>query len=143
MSKRYGSHLPVLMEFVNATTGKVLELGCGLYSTPYLYWFAGDRFVSYETDSEWHDRMRQYGVKYVQNYNQIEPDKFSVALIDHAPAERRIVDIMQLKDCVDFFILHDYRDASYNYEKIYPHFKYRKNYAHLNTTVISNIYEII
>ena len=33
----WGSHLPVLIHLMNHTTGDVLELGTGLYSTPYLH----------------------------------------------------------------------------------------------------------
>ena len=38
MTKDWSSHLPVLIKIMSITTGDVLEIGTGIYSTPFLHW---------------------------------------------------------------------------------------------------------
>ena len=38
VEKFCGTHLPVLMDIVSKTDGPILEIGTGVFSTPYLHW---------------------------------------------------------------------------------------------------------
>jgi hypothetical protein len=150
-AQRYGTHLPVLIKAVLATKGPVLELGCGLASTPMLFWICqeqGRKFVSYENDSAWIRRVG-YPVNLSDDWNQIDIDNthWSVAFLDHRPGERRIIDAIRLEDKADLIILHDSEpelDKYYQYQKIYPMFKYRLDYTKFlpNTVVLSNLVDI-
>lgn len=148
---RYGTHMPMLIKAMQATTGPVLELGCGFNSTPFLFWLCKDqnrKFVSYENDQGWIDKVG-YPVEYVADWDKTDIDNihWSVVFMDHRPGERRPVDAVRLKDKADFIILHDSEpmlDKFYGYEKIYPLFTYRFDYTKFlpHTTVLSNSIDI-
>jgi hypothetical protein len=53
-----GSHLPLLMKLLDQTNGPVLELGMGLFSTPFLHWACYEKkrsLVSYENKKDFYD----------------------------------------------------------------------------------------
>ena len=59
----WGSHLPILIKLVGETTGDILELGIGLYSTPFLHWscFPNKRkLVSYESAEGYIKLLKPY-----------------------------------------------------------------------------------
>ena len=63
-SFNYATHLPCLMKAVEKTTGDILELGVGLFSTPYLHYVAmlqNRKLVSYENVPEWAQYFIDYG----------------------------------------------------------------------------------
>ena len=148
---RFGTHIPVLVKVMTKTNGSVLELGCGVSSTPLLFWLCkaqGRKFVTYDSNIRWIKNVG-YPIKYVDNWDdaKIENTHWSVAFLDHRPGKRRMVDALRLKDKADFIILHDSEPKSekhYQYEKIYPFFKHRFHYTKFvpNTTVISNFYDL-
>lgn len=148
---RYGTHIPVLLKIMEKTKGPVLELGCGFSSTPFLYWLCQDQdrlFKSFDNDKDWIEKVG-YPVEFVTDWDKIDIDNthWSVALVDHRPGDRRIVDIERLKDKADFIILHDSEpevDKFYLYRRIYPLFKYRFDYVKFlpNTTVLSNFIDV-
>ena len=56
VSGRYGTHLPCLIKAMEKTTGDVLEMGMGIFSTPYLHYqciLTNRRLTSYENDKSW------------------------------------------------------------------------------------------
>ena len=145
---QYGTHLPVLAYFVSKTTGPVLELGSGYYSTPILNLLCKDRLlVTADSNKEWIRRFYS-----LRNYNHafFEVDDWSkfdhidkpwdVAFVDHAPGERRVVDIERLKNNCKYILVHDSETASYGYEPTLSTFKYRYDYRFFRTwtTVVSN-----
>lgn len=146
-AQRYGTHIPVLVKVVMATKGPVLELGCGFASTSLLFWLCqmqGRKFVSYENDPGWIKQVG-YPVIFTEDWNKIDIDNihWSVAFIDHRPGERRIIEAIRLEDKADIIILHDSEpesDKYYQYEKIYPMFKYRYDYKEFlpHTVALSN-----
>ena len=148
---RYGTHIPVLIKIMEITKGPVLELGCGFNSTPLLFWLCKDqdrKFVSYDNDQRWIEKVG-YSVEYASDWDKTDIDNthWSVAFMDHRPGERRSIDAVRLKDKADFIILHDSVSELgkfYEFEKIYPLFKYRYNYTKFlpNTTVLSNLVDI-
>ncbi len=150
-----GSHLPTLKKAIAQTEGPILEMGVGPNSTPYLHYVSDEyhrHVTSYEVNPEYYEMSKGYqsqyhDVKLVDSYNDANIGKswngiWSVAFIDHAPAERRIVDIMRVKDNAIMIVCHDSEmesDWLYRYSEIYPLFKYRydTNDHPTQTTVLS------
>ena len=154
--KAWGSHLPVLIKLVGITDGAILELGGGLYSTPYLHWacFPTKRkIVSYDSDPKYFGLMAQYKevfheVNLVTNWDEIDLNyPWDIAFIDHV-TERRGIDAARLANLVKYVVIHDSDPTKvnriYGYDKIYPLFKYRFDYKETspNTTVLSNFIDL-
>jgi len=163
MSLRFGkeiaSYMPILMKIVNMTNGPILELGAGLFSTPYLHWACYDKkrkLVSYEGKSRYFEMVQQYDCDYHKIYQvgnngwdgiDIDTEHWSVVLVDHAPLDRRKKEAIRLSNIADYIVLHDSdeeHDESYKYSEIYPLFKYRYDTVGLfsRTTVISNLKDL-
>ncbi len=159
VSIRYSSFLPVLMEVMARTTGDVLELGPGVFSTPILHWLCkkGKRnLLTIENDYRWHYFARKYYRTdwhkhiYVQSWDdagKLINKGWDVALVDHSPSERRVVEIRKLASLANYVILHDSDDRqerNYHYSTIYPLFKYRYDFKEVEpaTTVLSNFIDL-
>jgi len=152
--KGWGTHLPVLIKIIGMTSGDVLEMGMGLYSTPFLHWacFPDRKLVSYESDKECFELNKQYNeglheVHFVDNWDEADIDKsWCVAFIDHAPSRRRIIDIKKLAWRARYIVIHDtQRNYKFcNYNEIWPLFKYRYDYkkAVPYTSVLSNFKDL-
>lgn len=137
---KYGSHIPVIVKALSLTSGDVLEMGAGLTSTPFLHWMTSPfkrKLVTYENDPEYYNGLRQFQDDYhqvllIDDWDKAEIEKnWDVALIDHAPNERRKIDIARLKDYARYIIVHDTyhkQEHHYDYNSIYPLFKYRFDY---------------
>ncbi len=124
-------------------TGAVMEFGCGDGSTRQLseYCKANNRMLySFETEQKYIDKFADCAsdmhkfTRIINNWHiaqDICPNP-SVMLIDHAPGERRIVDMKNYSD-KDFgiMVVHDTQppptSADYGYELVWPLFKYRVN----------------
>lgn len=121
----YSTHLPTLVAAVMQTTGPVLELGCGFYSTPVLHELCRPtkrRCVTVESAGAWVEAFRD---RYETPWHRFvagefptvldHPElvlRFSVVLIDHAPPWRgavmdRWAAVQVLGDRTDAFLLHD------------------------------------
>lgn len=156
ISIRYGSHLPVLTKIVEATSGPILELGIGLYSTPYLHWacFPTKRqLVSYDSAENWiryfkNCRSEFHEVNLITDWDNLRVDRFwDIVFIDHAPDFRRGVEAGRLANNANFIILHDTepeRDSLYGYSKIYSLFRYRIDYTLVkpHTSILSNFVDL-
>ena len=151
LSIGHSSHLPVLMKLIPFTQGDVLEMGIGVYSTPYLHWacFEKRKLVSYENDKKYMRYFRRYknnlhDLIFVENWEQANIEKpWDVAFIDHAPGIRRKEDIKRLANLAKYIVIHDTEPESendYKYSEIYPLFKYRYVFKKnpTNTSVLSN-----
>src|SRR5512137_2346451 len=110
-----GSHLPVLMKLISITSGPVLELGCGMYSTTYLHWACYPtkrRLVTCESKSEWMDFARQFAtdfheIKFVPDWDLLDlKEPWSIAFVDSDPDEKRIDEIMKLTHA-EYVVAHD------------------------------------
>jgi len=147
------------MEVVNRTSGDVLELGSGVFSTPILHWLCKKNkrnLLTIENDYKWHYFTRKYYRTdqhkhiYVQNWDDAsEPisKEWDVVLVDHSPSERRVVEIRKLANLAKYIILHDsdeQKERVYHYSTIYPLFKYRYDFKEVEpaTTVLSNYEEL-
>lgn len=158
VSGRYGTHLPCLIKAFSKTTGDILELGMGVFSTPYLHYaaiLANRHLVSYENYEDWMNFFVKYGyrhpnheIKYVEKYEDAPIEKpWDVVLIDQTPDSSRIETVKRLKDLAKYIIIHDSNgryNKIYHYDQIYPLFKYRaiwdldSNHA----TVLSNFVDL-
>jgi len=150
-----GSHLPVLMKIVNMTTGPILELGCGLYSTNPLHWACHStkrRLVTYENHPDYFDFLKTYETDFhevhcIDNWDSIDiSEPWSVAFVDHEPAPKRAMAMRKLTHA-DYVVAHDTNnkdDRKYRYSTIFKLFKYRLRYAgaYPHTTMFSNKYDV-
>lgn len=156
ISIKYGSHLPVLTKIVGMTKGPILELGIGLYSTPFLHWACSPtkrKLTSYDSAEGWIRYFRDcrtdfHEVNLITDWDKLEINNFwDIVLIDHAPDIRRGVEAKRLANNAKYVILHDSElghDALYKYSEAYPLFKYRFDYttAYPHTTVLSNFADL-
>jgi len=154
----WGSHLPVLMKVIALTDGPVLEMGTGLFSTPYLHWacyLSHRSLVSYENSLEYYDTNKCYqhddfhDVRYVEDWDAADIERpWDVALIDHRPSERRIVDVARLAQWVKYLVLHDTgpkKDRHYHYSQVFPLFASRYDFNDVQrakVTVVSNLVDL-
>lgn len=113
----------------------VLELGMGEGSTPYLHDYCEDRgrgLLSVDGDIEWVRRFaslsssshaivcagRDWG-----GFPHVTENRFSVALVDHAPSDRRQQDVEYLVERCAILVLHD--TEGHDYDGVWRHFPYR------------------
>lgn len=160
VSANYGTHLPCLINAMSKTTGDVLELGMGVFSTPYLHYqciLSNRKLVSYENFRNWIQFFIDYRyeclnheINLVENYADAKIDRsWDVVLVDMTPDPERVVAIKRLANFARYIIIHDSNENSryertYHYSEIYPLFKYKtvwdkdKNHA----TVLSNFIDL-
>lgn len=163
LSGNYGTHLAPLITAVNKTDGDILELGIGIFSTPYLHYQATlskRNLLSIDNHEGWVNKFKSSNVAghryenefhkllYISNYDDAPIDKpWDVALIDHSPSIRRIEDVRRLAHLAKYIIIHDStprKDREYHYSEIYPLFKYRTDWlTDANpATVLSNLVDL-
>lgn len=158
VSAYYGTHLSALIRAMARTTGPVLEMGIGLFSTPYLHYACqldGRHLTSYENNESYLKFFRRYGypcathdLRYVSDWCQAEIERpWDVALIDHSPDNRRIVDIERLANHARYIVIHDSEpkfEQTYHYSRIYPLFRYRAVYDRewRQAAVLSNFVDL-
>ncbi len=158
VSGNYGTHLPCLIQAMSKTVGDVLELGMGVFSTPYLHYqcmLSNRKLVSYENFKNWMQFFIDYGyendnheINFVKKYSDAKIEKeWDVVLIDQTPNSSRTEEIKRLASWARYIVVHDAngtRDGTYGYSKIYPLFKYKKIWDKENThtVVLSNLVDL-
>jgi len=132
------THIPVLLACLQHTTGPVLELGSGWFSTPLVSAFATDRLVrTIESDPNWHASIsrictmqpitrHRHQILYVPDYDdaQIHDQCWDIVLLDHEPPARRGVDAIRLREHCRLLIGHDSQHTAYGYAEAFDTFKY-------------------
>ncbi len=148
LNKHYTTHIPMLIKCVQHTTGSVLELGAGPCSTPLLHWLCQEKarlLITYESNKFFYKyaklfQSKNHRVRYV-NWNDYKIDgHWSVAFIDQ-PSKFRCQAILNLKNNVDYFVLHDTDGVGINrYKDVLAQFKYRYDWKACRpwTTVVSD-----
>ena len=150
-----GSHLPVLMKAVAETTGPILELGCGLYSTTPLHWACWvpkRKLVTYENNPAFYDFLKRYATDFhevhcITDWDTIDiSGPWSVAFVDHEPGLRRWQEASRLQHA-EYVVAHDTEgrnDRKYGFSKINGLFKYQFEYkdAFPHTSVYSNVHDV-
>lgn len=159
----WGSYMPVLMAALAQTTGPVLEIGVGHWSTPTLHHYcraAGRDLASIEGDPQWCEQFKKYesaihSVWASPDYQLAaaivdrdgEDMRFGVVFIDNSPGSRRAQDALRYKDSADFIIVHDWsaEEISKPFEPILNQWKYRTLYTAYTpyTMVLSNTRELV
>lgn len=153
VSLKYGTHLPCLIQAFSKTTGDVLELGTGVFSTPYLHYactLAKRNLVSYENFTEWYEFMKKYEneyhkVNFVEKYADAQTDRqpWDIVLIDQTPDSSRAEEASRLSGIAKYIIVHDSNPSNYkvtNYDKLYPEFVYKTDWHgdKNRATILSN-----
>ena len=117
--RSWGSHLPALIACVTATSGPVLELGVGDYSTPCLHSICCNSrrmLLSVEHDKAWMERFLQFQHD-LHDIVWSGPDwtlppkysstHWSVVFIDNSPGSRRGIDLTHYYDKTKYVVIHD------------------------------------
>src|SRR3990167_4283668 len=158
VSGNYGTHLGCLIKAMSKTTGDVLEVGMGVFSTPYLHYqcmLSNRHLVSYENCKPWMDFFIKYGypnenheINFVEKYSDAKIDKeWDLVLIDQTPDSSRREEVKRLANLAKYIIIHDSggnNEKTYHYSEIYPLFKYRTNWEKdkNQATVLSNFVDL-
>lgn len=149
---------------MNKTDGDVLELGMGLFSTPYLHYACtvGKRkLLSLENDPGW---LRHFKASdfihflYPNEYHQLElvdvyedspliAKTWDVVLVDQTPDTSRKETIKKLANLAKYIVIHDSNERDekkYHYSEIYPLFKYKRIWDKddRHATVLSNFVDL-
>lgn len=153
---RWGNHAPVMKKLMDMTTGPILEVGAGLYSTPFIHWncYSDKReVVSYDNYPEYFSQLKEYETPWHKVFLVKDWDEptfegtWSIALLDQAPGIARKESAKKLIDNTDYIVLHDTEAryaTDYNFDEIYPLFKYRYDFTDFknHTTVLSNKHDL-
>jgi len=148
----WGSHLPVLSKLAPLSSGDILELGVGWFSTPILHWTCMEqnrKLVSYENNEEYYNLFKDgknnnHEFYFVNSWDKADIKKeWGLAFIDFRPKLERRKAVRILANLAKYIIIHDsdpHSEKYYNYNSIYPLFKYRYDYMKFmpGTTVLSN-----
>lgn len=159
VSMRYSTFLPMLLEAMNRTSGNVLELGAGVFSTPILHWLCERQrrsLLTIENSRGWYNFTRTYlrtplhTFIHVQHWDDAKSaieKEWDVVLVDHSPSDRRVVEIRLLANLAKYLVVHDSepgKERDYHYSQIYPLFKYKFDFtlADHQTVVLSNFFTL-
>ncbi len=144
------THQMPLAACMAATRGPVLELGAGNFSTPLLHGLClptQRRLVTVESNGEWAERFDSmnnawHRVLNVANYDDFDvtSSAWSVVFVDHAPADRRVLDLRRIRGRAELIVIHDTEEQVYDYETVLPEFRYRVDCKLWTTwtTIVSN-----
>lgn len=153
---KYCTYIPLLVKALAEVPGDVLEMGTGIVSTHVLHWMCleqGRQLVSYENNPYYYKIAKLceadfHQVLFVEDWDNIKIEyEWAIALVDHAPAGRRRVDIRRLADCARVVLIHDSQGRSkhhYHYNEILPLFRFRCVWwkARPYTTALSNFVDV-
>ncbi len=154
----WNSYKPLLIAALEKTSGPVLELGMGSGSTPALHEYCkrnNRKLFSYENNAEYTSKFTHYRsdfhtVDSVTNWDDcpIDSTRWSVVLVDHAPGERRVVDVRRLASNADILVLHDTEPEhryGYFWDQIWQYFKHIRHdetYKTCWATAVSNFVDL-
>ena len=162
----YATHIAPLVTAILATTGPVLELGAGDFSTPIMHALcrAQSRYLlTADTSMSWLDLFSDldtpnHDFKYVPVYEHGGEEnpkaemwdeiggnrEWGVVFVDHRPGQRRIVDILRLKHTAQIIVVHDTEEQSYGYKTALSLFLYSYTYRRYSTwtTLVSDTIDV-
>ena len=152
----YGSHIPILVKLVSMTSGPIMELGVGFFSTPVLHWLCAPtkrKLVSYESNVSYYEMAKNYitpwhDVRLIDNWDDLDlSERWNIIFIDHGPGIRRNTEMVRVANVADYVIVHDTEaksDWHYNYSKAFHLYKYRCDYkkTYPETSVLSNFHDL-
>jgi len=122
------NHRIFLFEALKMTKGQVIEFGSGHGSTPFLREYcsqAGREFLSFENYPDW---AAQTGSELIAEWKDLPIFTPDVLFIDHAPGERRQIDLYQNRKTAKIIVIHDTEkgqaDAGYQVRQHFSKFKW-------------------
>lgn len=134
---QYATHQPTLFRTVLRSSGDVLELGMGNYTTPILHELcapAGRRLVSVESSMDWLKQFLYLGQTSFHEFKvvsqwfefRLEEAHWGVVLVDHEPYTGRGREIARARRCADYIVIHDtdQRWGEFGWGQIKPTFTY-------------------
>lgn len=153
---KFCSYYAPLLKALQHTEGDVLELGAGIHSTQFLHWICldmGRELWTFDNNPHYAEiaalcRSEWHRVVLVKDWDDADIERaWGVALVDHAPAERRKVEIARLADWATAIVYHDSQGRAehhYSYQEILPLFKYRRGYGKAlpQSTTVSNFMDV-
>lgn len=152
--KSWSTHMPMLLKVLLMSTGDVVEVGGGVFSTPLLHWLCkiqNRKLITYEDEPEFYRFTREFqsqthSVRLIKNWDEMDfKTHRGVVFIDHHPEHRRGLDAIRFKDSADFIVMHDTeRPEKYNYAGVWEHFKYVRHDTGCKpwTSVVSNKFDL-
>lgn len=126
----YGTHLPALFDALMRTTGPVIEIGGGRFSTQILRSFTdGMRMLTtVEFDPRWLSLLSSFAGPWHLVYGELPEGEWDVALIDCQASMRQPM-IEALEHRAKILVVHDTQDPGYHYDL--SRFKYRREWHEL------------
>lgn len=155
--QNWDNHRFLLWPALEATTGDVVEMGMGQGSTPFLNQYCADghrHLFSYDNTLSWVHKFEDYAGKYHRMFHVSDWDRISeihpspdVVLIDHAPGERRKIDIPRFANTAKIIVAHDTEyeaDHGYQMRQEISKFKYSLEYKSPGAwaTAMSNFIDV-
>lgn len=126
VATQWQSHLPALLACVAVTSGDVLELGVGHFSTPQLHALCGAlgrRLHSVEPDQLWRNEFEQkyssplHG--FSSDWTRLLGERLSVAFVDHSPGgENRAKAFRAFLEISDYVVMHDAQTEAENFQAV-------------------------
>ena len=129
MMDLYGTHQRLLVKYMMQTTGPVIELGAGNYSTPILHEIAaaqGRHLTTVDNNPEWLGKFKAFEnaghtltlLASWDDFTVTEPH--GLAFVDHAdpPSHPRWLQVLKLIPTTNVIVIHDTEDETYGYAKL-------------------------
>lgn len=143
----WNNHRTLLWQALKNTTGKVVEFGCGEGSTEILRTYCkenGREFISFDSNKEWADKFNS---KFVEDWDKLDITDIDVLFIDHAPGERRHIDMEKYSTIAKVIVIHDSEPEAPGYmlDKIWHLFPYKLDWVVPGgawTTLVSNHFNV-
>lgn len=139
MPDPYATHQRLLTKYLMRTTGPIVELGCGDYSTPIIHEIAavqGRTVRTLESDAGWLNKFSGYKTDWhtlelVTSWDAVRyEDRIGLSFIDQTPGHTRPTEFLKLREVADVLILHDTESTGYNWRSVYSEF----DHIETNTT---------
>lgn len=139
-----GSYMPALRWVLERTTGAILELGGGYFSSPLVHeeFHSGRAAITYEYDAEWaHELGLRFDQPITQHFDQLAEMDWDIVLID-CEGWNRLPFFVALKPRADTFIIHDSQDP-WIPEEAMRGFRYRYDFDdNPRTTMLSRTIDV-
>jgi predicted O-methyltransferase YrrM len=129
MMDLYATHQRLLVKHMMQTTGPVIELGAGNYSTPILHEIAGAQgrhLTTVDHNPDWLNRFKIFEndvhtLTLLASWDDFKPSgAYGFAFVDHAdpPGHPRWLQVQKLLPVAGLILIHDTEDDLYGYSKL-------------------------
>ena len=128
MMDLYDTHQRLLVKHMMQTTGPVIELGAGNYSTPILHEIAavqGRHLTTFDNNPDWLNRFKifeweHHSLKLLSTWDEFHALPCGLAFVDHAdpPQHPRWLQVQKLLPVANVIVIHDTEDDLYGYAKL-------------------------